>query len=689
MRRVAKALAISASLVAALPAGLVLYAAALPRLDLEALKERSAIVVDRDGKLLRPFVMADGRWRMPLTAKEVDPRYLEVLIAYEDRRFHGHWGVDPIAASRAAWQWLRHGRIVSGGSTLSMQVARLVEPREARSLGAKLRQIARAIELEWRIGKTGILDLYVSLAPFGGNLEGVRAASLAYFGKEPARLSMAEAALLVAIPQSPESRRPDRNLARATEARARVLKRLRQNNALAEAEIARGESEAVPDARHPFPHLAAHRAETLRANDPAARRIETSLVRDWQIMLERLAKERAEAMGPKISVAIVVVENETGFVRASIGGADYFDSRRAGGMDLTRAIRSPGSALKPFIYALAFENGIAHPETMLEDRPHRFGTYAPDNFDYTFQGMTTARQALQMSLNLPAVDLLQAIGAQRFLSRLKEAGADIETPDQSAPGLAIGLGGLGVTLYDLTMLFSGIARGGVMLPLRERPDIPVSTAPVRFIGHVAAWYVGDILLGAPPPDNAAQARIAFKTGTSFGSRDAWAIGYDRKHTIGIWVGQADNGAVPGMIARKAAAPILFDAFARIGLHSGIGPRPREALVATNASLPPPLRHIRHDIAKTSAALHRQALQIAFPPDGAAIDASATEQDGKPLIMVKITGGAPPFTYLINGIPARSGIARREIGLGPDGLGFAHISVIDSAGATDQVKIRLQ
>lgn len=678
-----------AAALAAVPAAFAIYAARLPPINLDALKERSAIVVDRNGKLLRPFVMADGRWRMPVTHRDVDPRYLAMLIDYEDRRFYTHMGVDPLASLRAGWQFLRHGRIVSGASTLSMQVARLVEPRETRSLGAKLHQMVRAIELERRVGKTGILDLYLSLAPFGGNLEGARAASLAYFGKEPARLSTAEAALLVALPQAPESRRPDRFAARALAARDRVLARLRASDTLPEAEIARGEAEPVPEARRPFPNHAAHRAEALVAATPKARRIETSLDHGWQVVLERLAHERAEAIGPELSVAIVVVENETGLVRASVGGADYFSAQRKGGIDLTRAIRSPGSALKPFIYALAFENGIAHPETMLEDRPHRFGTYAPENFDLSFQGMVSTRQALQLSLNLPAVDLLQLVGAQRFLSRLREAGAGIKTQDERAPGLAIGLGGLGISLNDLTMLYSGLARGGVMLPLRELPATTPEANPLNLVGKVPAWYIADILLGAPPPDNAPQAKIAFKTGTSFGYRDAWAVGYDRKHTIGIWVGQADNGAVPGLVGRRVAAPILFEAFARIGLEPGLPTRPREALVASNANLPPPLRHIRQDIPKSMLAMRRQNLQIAFPPDGAAIDSSATQQDGKPWLVVKITGGSPPFTYLLNGAPILGRIARREAGIGPDGLGFAQISVIDATGATDHVTVRLQ
>lgn len=676
------------AMIASLPVGFALYARSLPPLDLEAFRERSTVVLDRNGKLLRPFVMADGRWRMPVTAADVDPRFLTMLIAYEDQRFYQHSGVDPRALVRAGWQWLTQRRIVSGGSTLSMQVARLVEPREQRSVGAKIRQMARAIELERRIGKAGILDLYLSLAPYGGNLEGIRAATLAYFGKEPARLSNAEAALLVALPQSPEARRPDRSQARAEAARRRVIERMRSQNTLAEAELQRAEAEPVPERRRPFPNLAAHRAETLVAAEPALRRHHTTIERDWQMVLERLAFERAEAQGPKVSVAIVVVETETGQIRASVGGADYFNAARWGGIDLTRAIRSPGSALKPFIYALAFENGIAHPETMLEDRPQRFGTYAPDNFDYGYQGMVTARQALQMSLNLPAVELLQLVGAQRFISRLRQAGATIETPDETAPGLAIGLGGLGVTLHDLTMLYAGLARGGIMLPNMEKAASGTGQ-PHRFSGPVAAWYVGDILLGAPPPDNALSSRIAFKTGTSYGYRDAWAVGFDKKHTIGVWVGQADNGAVPGLIGRRVAAPVLFDAFARIGLQPGLMPRPRDVLTATTASLPPPLRHIRQDIPKTALPGGKQALAIAFPPDGAAIDTRAERSDSKPSVTVKIAGGIPPFTLLLNGAPVGGQRLRREVEIGPEGLGFAQISVIDATGATERVTIRLQ
>ncbi len=647
------------------------------------------MVLDREGRLLRPFLTPDGRWKLPVGAGDVDPRYLAMLKAYEDRRFDSHAGIDPLGLVRAAGQMLWNGRIVSGGSTLTMQVARLLEPREERSLGAKIRQAVRAIELERRFTKTQILDLYLTLAPFGGNLEGVRAASLAWFGKEPKRLSTAEAALLVALPQSPETRRPDRYVEAARKARDRVLARVEQAGLATAAEVAAARDEPVPAARKPFPSLAPHVAEQVVAEVPAARSHRLSLDARLQSALEALARDRSLGLSPQVSIAILAVDNETGEIRASVGGVDYFAAERAGSLDLTRALRSPGSALKPFIYALAFDNGIAHPETMLEDRPARYGLYVPENFDMTFQGMVSARKALQLSLNVPAVELLSALGPQRFLSRLRDAGVAVAMPREGgAPGLAVGLGGLGITLQDLTRLYVGLARGGDVAPLKVRTEDGGAPSP-RLVEPVAAWYVADTLLGAPPPLNAVPGRIAFKTGTSYGYRDAWAVGFDRKHTIGVWVGRADNGAVPGLVGRVVAAPILFDAFARLGLDPRPFPQPPDSIVATSAHLPPPLRHLRQDVPKTVAAMTTPSLRLAFPPEGARIDLAASAADGRPELNLKVAGGAPPYTWLVDGAPILSPTRRREAIWQPPGKGFLRISVIDGTGASESVSVRLQ
>ncbi len=656
--------------------------ATLPPLDLGPAQSRSVVVLDRHGALLRPFTTVDGRWRLPVTASEVDPRYLAMLKTYEDRRFDRHAGVDPLAILRAAAQSLRAGRIVSGGSTLSMQVARLIEPRAERSLAAKLRQAARAIDLERRFGKAAILDLYLALAPFGGNVEGVRAAALAYFGKEPRRLSPGEAALLVALPQAPEARRPDRQPDAARAARDRVLARLREAGALVPAEAGAAMAEAAPMGRKPFPAIAAHAAEAALAERPALAVHRLTLDRDLQRALEQLAAERAAALGPKLAVAIVVVEHETGRIRASVGGGLYLDPERAGALDLTRAIRSPGSALKPFIYALAFSEGLAHPETMLEDRPMRYGAYVPENFDLGFQGTLTARKALQQSLNVPAVDLLSAVGPSRFLARLRGAGATVWLPGEAAAGLAVGLGGLGLSLTDLAGLYGGLARGGDAVPLAMREEgVPLPPRPL--VDGVSAWYVADVLKDAPPPPNAAGGRLAFKTGTSYGYRDAWAVGFDRTHVVAVWAGRPDGAPVPGLVGRTAAAPILFDAVARVGADHRPFVQPPGALVASTLTLPPPLRHRRDDVPKT-ALIGAAPLRIAFPPDGARL-AAPEDAEG---YLLKVNGGAPPFLWMVDGRPLDRAGLRRAIAWRPDGAGFARILVMDASGASDAVTVRL-
>ncbi|TFG85992.1 MAG: penicillin-binding protein 1C, partial [Hyphomicrobiales bacterium] len=519
--------------------------------------ELSKTVLDRNGRLLRSYTTSEGRWRLPATRDDVDPRFLEVLLAYEDQRFWLHSGVDPLAIGRAALQLVTHGHIVSGGSTITMQVARLIEPRAHRSVYVKLREAVRAIQLERTLSKNEILGLYLTLAPYGGNLEGIRAASLAYFGKEPRRLTLGEAALLVALPQSPEVRRPDRAHGAARAARDRVLDRVAGHGLFSAAEIARAKKELVPHARKRMPMIAPHAAGDAMAIAPNRREQRLTIDAGLQQKLEELARDRARSLGPDMSVAIMVVDNASGEVLARIASPDYFDQRRAGQVDLTRAVRSPGSALKPFIYGLGFEDGLIHPETLIEDRPVRYGGYAPENFDLTFQGTVTIRRALQQSLNVPAVAVLEEVGPNRLATRLGQAGASLVLPRREAPGLALGLGGVGIRLADLTMLYAGLARQGSVQPLVEQLDAPRPGAKC-LLEPVAAWYVAKILQGSPPPESAAGGRIAFKTGTSYGYRDAWAVGFDGARTIGVWVGRPDGAPVTGLAGRTAAAPILFD-----------------------------------------------------------------------------------------------------------------------------------
>ena len=439
----------------------------------------STVVLDRHGALLSAYTVADGRWRLPVDLAAVDRGYLAQLTAFEDRRFRRHPGVDPLALARAAFQSLAAGRVVSGGSTLTMQVARLLEDGPTGTLPGKLRQMRVALALERRLDKDAILGLYLTLAPYGGNLEGLRAASLAWLGKEPRRLTPAEAALLVALPQSPETRRPDRAPEAARAARDRVLARAAAAGVLAPEEAAAARTEPVPTARRPFPALAPHLADRLAAAHPGAAGIATTLDAPLQASLEALAAERARDARPRHQRRPHRRRPPHGAILARVGAADRLDPARGGFLDMSRAVRSPGSTLKPLVYGLAFEMGLAHPETIVEDRPMRFGSYAPQNLDRTWLGPISARTALQASRNLPAVALLDAVGPAQLAARLRRAGAPPRLPPGGTPGLAMALGGVGLSLEDLTRLYAAIARGGEAVTLSETPGPPPGPGAAR------------------------------------------------------------------------------------------------------------------------------------------------------------------------------------------------------------------
>jgi penicillin-binding protein 1C len=637
--------------------------------------------------LLRPFPVADGRWRLPITLAEVDPLFIKTLIAYEDRRFREHRGVDVRALARAAFQLVTHGRRVSGGSTITMQVARLLSGESTRTPSGKLAQIVTALALERTLSKDRILELYLLLAPYGGNIEGVRAASLAYFGKEPRRLTPAEAALLVALPQAPEARRPDRSPASAEAARARVLARAEDVGVLSAEDVAAAVSERVPHQRRAFPMLTAHAASRLQAEAPTQAVHRLTIDAGLQRRLESLAAERAKTFSDPVSVAILAADHRTGEILASVGSSGLFDERRDGFVDMTRAIRSPGSALKPLIYGLAFEAGLAHPETLIEDRPVDFAGYAPENFDREFHGTVSVRRALQLSLNVPAIQLLEVVGPARLVARMRRAGAKPLLPDISPPGLAVGLGGVGVTLTDLVAIHAAIARGGTAVPLTLDADRPLNLdRQGQVLDGRAAWYVTSILAGAPGPDHVSPGTIAFKTGTSYGYRDAWAIGFDGRHVVGVWVGRPDGAPVPGLIGVDAAAPVLMDAFARLGPTAPLPAAPPGIVEASPAELPAPLRRFRSPHAPRVAAAAPP--EIAYPPKNVRVDLGIGDGDPMPLVL-KAQSGAPPYTWFVNGAPIGTADFGRALSWQPDGPGFVDLTVIDGRGAAASSSVYLE
>lgn len=640
----------------------------------------SVEVHDRNGALLRAYTVADGRWRLSVQPADVDADFVAALIAFEDKRFYQHSGVDPNALLRALGQAVWNGRVVSGGSTLSMQVARLLEESGTGRMSGKFRQMRVALALERRLEKEQILGLYLMLAPYGGNLEGIRSATLSYFGKEPKRLTAAEAALLVAIPQSPEARRPDRHVARATEARDRVLTRAQSDGLLDAEQVAAARTEPVPARRKPFPALAPHLADRARAADPSAHTHHLTLDRSLQIALEMLAADIVAGQGDRLQLAIVVAAHGSGEILASVGSAGFTDETRAGYIDMTQALRSPGSTLKPLVYGLAFDEGLAHPETLLEDRPTDFNGYRPQNFDRQYRGTIRVREALQISLNIPVVALTEALGPAKLLVALDKAGVRYEMP-AGQPGLALALGGIGVTLQDMVQLYAAIARGGVSLPLRWRKDQEAQDGQ-RLLGPSSAWFISDILAGLAPPPGAPQNRLAYKTGTSYGHRDAWAIGYDGKHVVGIWMGRPDGTPVPGVFGADLAAPVLFQTFARLKpVLDPQAPPPPATLLVSTAELPQPLRAFR----SRSAAFEpdHTAPTVTFPPDGAEVELLP---EG---ILARVAGGTAPFTWLADGVPVAVSLRGRDVMLAGLGRGFITLSVIDAAGRSARAKIRLR
>ncbi|MBS0556365.1 MAG: penicillin-binding protein 1C [Proteobacteria bacterium] len=548
----------------------------------------STVVLARDGTPLRAFTDADGAWRYPVTPDEVSPLYLQALLTYEDRWFYWHPGVNPVALMRATAQLVRHGHIVSGGSTLTMQVARIIDP-QPRSVGGKLRQILRALQLEAHLSKREILTLYLNHAPFGGTIEGVEAASWAYLGKPASRLSHAEAALLAVLPQSPTRLRPDRNARAARVARDKVLARMAALHAwtLASVRDARIESVAARELQAPL--HAALLAERLHEAQPQAHRITTTLDANLQSALEARVADYLGHLPARTSAALLVVDNATLEARAYVGSGAFGDAARLGHVDMVRAWRSPGSTLKPFLYGLALDDGLIDSQSLLIDAPQSFGTYRPGNFDMAFTGPVAAADALRQSLNVPAVDLLDRVGPARFMARLSNAGLSIRLPRGVEPNLSIILGGGGARLEDLAGAYTALNRGGVAGRVRFTPADPVVDRRVLSAG--AAWIVRTMLEANPRPgyrldtfDPGSRPRVAWKTGTSYGYRDAWAIGTTRGYTVGVWIGRPDGTPLPGQYGAVTALPLMFDA---------IDGLPRNALALTPS--PPPAGVTQADV----------------------------------------------------------------------------------------------
>ncbi len=613
--------------------------------DLSRLATVGTEVQDHAGRSLALLPAPGGVWRFRTGQADVSPAFLDMLIAVEDRRFWANPGVDPIALIRATAQMLRTGRVVSGGSTLAMQAARLLAPRP-RTLRSKLIELARAVQLEMTYGRAGVLDIWLTLAPYGGNLEGVRAGSLAWFGVPATALEPAQAALLVAIPRRPEALRPDRHPDAARAVVGRIL-------------TADGGGQPLPDrhawSRHPLPRHAPQVVAALLPRTPVVR---TTLDLPLQTALERMAQERLQALPARVSLAILIAEASTRDILAAFAG-DWRDPNRAAALDLTRAVRSPGSALKPFIYALAFADGTAAPDTRLADLPRHFGAYAPENFDRGFTGSITAAEALRRSLNLPAVALLNEVGPLRFRETVIAAGATLHLPDGANASLPLALGGVGITLRDAVALYAALADDGTGARLRLCTTDPQARVP--FLPRRDAAIVADVLTRPFPNDG--PAGVAWKTGTSWGGRDAWALGFDARHVVGVWFGRPDGTPMPDATGASLALPMLAHVFDLL-------PKAPRAVALPQAS---PDR---------SVPVAADALHLLFPPPGAVLSA-----DGA--VTIRAMGGRRPLSFLVDGAPLAAEPARREAMWRPNGPGFFRLTVQDADGVATHASVEVR
>jgi len=455
--------------------------------------------------------------------------------------------------------------------------------------------------------------------------------------------------------------------------------------------LAEAEADPVPDTRAAMPFHAAHLARALY-NSTLAASVQTAIDPLLQREVEALLRREAAALDPQASVAALVVDNRERQVIAYVGNAEFGSTARHGTLDMARAVRSPGSALKPFIYAMAFDRLIVHPETLVDDRPRQFGDYTPGDFDGRFLGTVSAREALQYSLNVPAVAVLDRLGAGKFVAGLAAAGIRLRLPQPTGePGLAVALGGVGITLYALATLYTAFSHDGVVAPLRTRLDAPPEPEKTLF-GPVAAWYVNDILLHAPPPPGMLPAevkssrRLAYKTGTSYGFRDAWAVGYDREVTIAVWAGRPDGTPLPGRSGRVTAAPILFKIADLLGPPaSGAMPEPPPAgaLLVSRRDLPPRLQHLDPGPSERGTAANAGGPKILYPPDGSTVAWSGGD------LPLEAAGGKPPLRWLADGRPLPPELPRRTLFWQPQGIGFSRLTVIDANGKSAGATVRLE
>ncbi len=554
----------------------------------------STVVVDRNGEWLRAFTSTDEMWRFPETSLEnVSPLFQKAMLTYEDKYFYQHWGINPVSLMFATIDNIKAKRVVRGGSTITMQLARLMEPKE-RTIPNKLIEMFRALQLELTFTKSEILTYYFNMLPYGGNIIGSGAAARLYFNKPQSALSLGEAALLAAIPNSPEYLRPDRFPGRAKKARKKVLLRMKAAGVVSEQRLQEALQERIPTERYALPFEAPHLSRLLATQFTPSNQqkiqkqvINTTIDQRYQNTSKRILTEHLLPLHEQgVSTgAVVILDTKSHEVLALVGSHDFFDKAAAGQVNGALALRSPGSTLKPFIYALAIDKGLITPQTLVFDVPVDYAGYTPINYDSKFDGYLTARDALARSLNVPAVNLYAKLELDQLYEFLQQGGIT-SLANQSEYGLSLVLGACGVNLLELTNLYAGLANMGEFAPYQlilkndagkeDKIDINSRDAnstnnhkfnTTRLLRTETSWIISEMLTTLKRPDfpesfekTGTMPKVAWKTGTSYGHRDAWSIGYSPELTIGVWVGNFNGTGAPILTGAEAAAPILFALF---------------------------------------------------------------------------------------------------------------------------------
>ncbi len=563
--------------IAALLAGmamLLIFDLVLFPLPAEKLSRHSSyFIYDRNGELLNCYASDDHFWRLPTELDSISPFLIRTVLNTEDKWYRYHPGINPVSLFKAAVDNVQAGKIVRGGSTITMQIARMMEPKP-RNITGKLIEIYRALQLEMHYSKDELLEIYFNLIPYGGNIDGVGAAAYFYFGKSPLELTVSESAILAGIPSSPNNYRPDLNPEKCLKRRDRILRQLHINGIIDEAKYHDALEEEIPKERGERPDYAPHFSQSMMAridSEAGDGKIRSTLDLEIQALCERLAVSYANVLSEKDihNLSIVVIDNKSGRLLAMVGSPDFYDRKHQGQINGAFAPRSPGSALKPFVYALGFENGMITPSSILNDIPVSYAGYSPENYDEKYNGVVTVSEALIRSLNVPAVNLTSALGIKEFYQFLQEGGISTLDKKYNEYGLPLVLGACEVSLIDLANLYAALGRNGIYKPLMML-ESDISAKAADLLCPEACYLVSRILSNLQRPHLPSSweftrdlPTIAWKTGTSYGRRDAWAIGYNPLFTVGVWAGNFSGEGSPWLVGAESAAPLMFSVFNEI------------------------------------------------------------------------------------------------------------------------------